>query len=63
MLNLAISIPNTKENIDLLVSLGYEKRSGSAAYKNEFLCVLPFKLWFWETNSTYSMVDDMKNYI
>lgn len=47
-----IVVSNTPEMNETLKSFGYEKRSGSAAYTRESICIVPKKKWFWVSNET-----------
>jgi hypothetical protein len=38
--------------INTLKSFGYEKRSGSAGYTRESICIVPKKKWFWESSDS-----------
>jgi hypothetical protein len=47
-----IVVNNTLDIINTLKSFGYEKRSGSPAYKRDTICIVPKKKWFWESNES-----------
>lgn len=47
-----IVVNNTPDMIETLKSFGYEKRSGSAGYSRETICIVPKKKWFWETSES-----------
>jgi len=47
-----IVVNNTPDMIETLKSFGYEKRSGSAGYTRESICIVPKKKWFWESSES-----------
>lgn len=47
-----IVVSNTPDTVQMLNLFGYEKRSGSASYTRDTICIVPKKKWFWESNET-----------
>jgi len=47
-----IVVNNKPDIVDMLKSFGYEKRSGSPSYKRTYICIVPKKKWFWESNES-----------
>lgn len=47
-----IVVNNNPDIIETLKSFGYEKRSGSAGYNRDTICIVPKKKWFWESNES-----------
>ncbi len=46
---LTITLDKSESLISDLQNFGYEKRSGSGAYKRDLLVIVPKKKWYWET--------------
>ena len=49
---LVIRVEKNDSIIETLKIFGYEKRSGSAAYIRNNICIVPKKKWYWEDNGT-----------
>lgn len=52
--NMKISIPASRDAIDILIKEGFEKKSGSCAYVRSFITIYPFKKWFYEDTINWS---------
>ena len=46
---LTITVDKSDSLVSDLQKFGYEKRSGSVAYKRDLLVIVPKKKWYWET--------------
>lgn len=58
--HLVITVDKTEDTEDRLKSLGYIKRSGSAAYDRDKIAIVPTKLWYWlETGNTGTRFENL----